>query len=324
MKNVRAMMAAVVAGGLLLAGCGSSGGAASSDKVYEIGIAQIVSHPSLDAVREGVVQALADAGYEDGKNINLDVQNPQGDQSALTNIANSFASKDAVVAIATPTAQAMAQAVTDKPIVFSAVTDPVSSQLVDSWEEPGGNITGTSDINPIEEQFDLITEIVPNAKTVGIVYSSAEQNSEIQVELAEGAAEKRGLEIKTATVTNSSEIQQATRSLDVDAFFVPTDNTVVSGLEGLLQVAEQTKTPVISADSDSVTRGVIASVAVDYAKMGTQTGEMLVRILEGADPATMAVETQKEPQLTINPKAAARIGITLPADLVSRADKIVE
>src|SRR5665811_2466874 len=146
-------------------------------------------------------------------------------------------SKDLILAIATPTAQAAAQAITDKPILITAVTDPVAAGLVDSMDKPGGNITGTTDMNPVEEQLELVKEIAPDAKTVGIVYSSGEVNSEIQVKMAKAAAPGLGLEIKEATVSNSSEVQQAALSLDVDAYYIPTDNTVVSAIESLLQVA---------------------------------------------------------------------------------------
>ncbi|HNV11800.1 MAG TPA: ABC transporter substrate-binding protein [Propionibacteriaceae bacterium] len=313
---------AVAAAMLLIAGCGTSDD--STTKSVEIGISQIVSHPSLDLVRSGFQDRMKELGYVEGTNVTYDYQNPQGDQAALTNIANTFTDKDLVVAISTPVAQAMAQAVTDKPILFAAVTDPVAAGLVTSWEKPGANITGTSDMNPIDEQLALVKDVAPDAKTVGIVYSSAESNSEVQVTMAKAAAAKMGLEIKTATVTNSSEVQQAAKSLDVDAFYVPTDNTVVSALESLLQVAEASKTPVVSADGDSVKRGVLASVAVDYYKMGQQTADMAVKILkDGVKPADIPVETQSEYSIVINPAAATRIGITLPESLTSRATETI-
>ena len=317
-------------------GCGTSSptapaasgsGAAGSGKVWQIGVSQIVTHPALDAVRKGAIEELARQGFTDGHNIRVDFQNPEGDQSTLNTIAQSFSSgkKDLVLAIATPTAQAMAQAITDKPVVFAAVTDPVAAKLVKSLKAPGGNVTGTSDMNPIDKQIGLITEIVPSAKTVGIVYSSAETNSQVQVDMARTAAQKLGVTIKTATITNSSEIQQAAQSLagGIDAYFVPTDNTVVSGLESLIQVAQEHKIPIVTADADSVKRGCIASYAVDYATMGTQTGAMIVKILQGADPATMPVEFQTDPQLTVNKQAAAKIGLTVPDAVLKAADVTV-
>ncbi|WP_147917499.1 ABC transporter substrate-binding protein [Ruania zhangjianzhongii] len=296
-----------------------AGGAQS----YDIGITQIVEHPSLDAAREGFKQALADAGLE----VSYDEQNAQGDQSTATSIATTFAGDDLdlVLAIATPTAQASVQTITDVPILITAVTDPVEAGLVDSWEAPGGNVTGTSDINPVDEQLGLLGDIAPDAQSVGIVYSAGEVNSQIQVDLAREAADELGLEVQEATVTNSSEVQQAAESLDVDAYYVPTDNTVVSALEALLQVAESRSLPVIASEGDSVERGALATYGLDYEQLGYQTGEMAVQVLtEGADPAEMPVETLSELSLILNSSAAERIGMELPTELVDSADTVFE
>lgn len=206
-----------------------------------VGIAQIVTHPSLDAIREGTLEGLKANGYTEGDNLTVDVQNPQGDQSTLTSIANTWASAKlgAVVAITTPVAQACAQAVKNAPIIFTGVTDPVKAGLVTSWEKPTDQITGVSDLNPIDKQLALVKQVKPDAKVVGIVYSSSEANSQVQVDMAKEQAGKEGLTIKTATIANSSEIQQAAESLDCDVYFVPSDNTVVSGLEALIQVARR-------------------------------------------------------------------------------------
>lgn len=302
---------------------GTDGDGDGGAQSYQIGITQIVEHPSLDAAREGFKQALADADLE----VSYDEQNAQGDQSTATSIANTFAGDDLdlVLAIATPTAQASVQAITDVPILITAVTDPVEAGLVDSWEAPGGNVTGTSDLNPVDEQLGLLGDLAPDAQTVGIVYSAGEVNSQIQVDLAREAAEELGLEIHEATVTNSSEVQQATESLNVDAYYVPTDNTVVSGLEALLQVAESRSVPVIAADGASVERGALGTYGLDYERLGYQTGEMAVQVLtEDADPAEMPVETLSELSLILNSGAAERIGLELPAELVEAADNVYE
>lgn len=317
--------ATVLAATLGLTACGGDSGSedASGEQSYRIGITQIVEHPSLDAAREGFKQALADAGLE----VTYDEKNAQGDQSTATSIATTFASDDLdmVLAIATPTAQATVQAITDVPILITAVTDPVEAGLVDSWESPGGNVTGTSDINPVDEQLGLLQELVPDAQTVGIVYSAGEVNSQIQVDLAQEAAGDLGLQIEEATVTNSSEVQQAADSLDVDAYYVPTDNTVVSALEALLQVAESRSVPVIAADGASVERGALATYGLDYERLGYQTGEMAVQVLtEGADPAEMPIETLDQLSLILNADAAERIGVELPAELVDTADTVYE
>ena len=315
--------ATVLAVALGLSACSGDTDSGGAEESYQIGITQIVEHPSLDAAREGFKQALADAGLD----VSYDEQNAQGDQATATSIATTFAGDDLdlVLAIATPTAQASAQAITDVPILITAVTDPVEAGLVDSWEAPGGNVTGTSDINPVDEQLGLLGDIAPEVQSVGIVYSAGEVNSQIQVDLARSAAEELGLQIEEATVTNSSEVQQATESLDVDAYYVPTDNTVVSALEALMQVAESRSLPVIAAEGDSVERGALATYGLDYERLGYQTGEMAVQVLtEGADPAEMPVETLSELSLILNGGTAERIGLELPAELVESADTVFE
>lgn len=291
-----------------------------------VGIAQIVTHPSLDAIREGTLEGLKANGYTEGDNLAVDVQNPQGDQSTLTSIANTWASAKlgAVVAITTPVAQACAQAVKNAPIIFTGVTDPVKAGLVTTWDKPTDQITGISDLNPIDKQLALVKQVKPDAKVVGIVYSSSEANSQVQVDMAKEQAGKEGLTIKTATIANSSEIQQAAESLDCDVYFVPTDNTVVSGLEALIQVAEKKKRPIISVDADSVDRGTVAAYALDYKQIGIQTGAMVAKILKGTKPSALPVETTDQIILTVNPGAATKMGVTLSDALTKQATKVVE
>ena len=329
------LLAALLAPALLIAGCSGSdsaddtdtdtdaGDSASDDGAAEgesisVGISQIVSHPSLDAARDGFKAALTDAGYD----VDWDEQNAQGDQSIAASIAGSFASEDLdlVLAIATPTAIALAQAVTDTPVLFTAVTDPVGSALVDSMEAPGGNVTGTSDAVDVADLLELVTRVAPDAETVGIVYNAGEPNAVTQVEWAQDAADELGLTIELATADTSGAVQQAADSLDVDAFFVVTDNTVVSALETLILVAEDKQIPVIASEGDSVARGAIATIGIDYYSLGYQTGEMAVRILEGADPAATPVEVQTDLALYLNTGAAERMGVTIPDDLLAEAD----
>ena len=332
MKHLRSARGAVtlVAAALLLTACSGSGddeptaapGGDEDEPVAEaitVGITQIVAHPSLDAARDGFKAALADAGYD----VTYDEQNAQGDQSVAASIAGKFANDDLdlVLAIATPTAIAVAQAVTDTPVLFTAVTDPVGAALVDSMEAPGGNVTGTSDAVPVEGLLELVTKIAPDAETVGIVYNAGEPNAVTQVEWAQEAAADLGLTIELATADTSAAVQQAADSLDVDAFFVITDNTVVSALETLIQVAETKKIPVIASEGDSVARGAIATIGIDYYALGYQTGEMAVRILRGeAAPASTPVETQTELALHLNLGAAERMGVEIPQDLIDEAD----
>ena len=304
----------------------ASSSAAESQAAPEsisVGIATIVSHPALDAAQQGFIDALAEAGYVEGENAEFDLQNAQGDQSTLTNIANTFASSDydGFLAIATPTAQSLANVITDRPIVFAAVTDPVEAGLVSSWDAPDANITGVSDLNPLKEQLELIKEALPEVATVGIVYSSGEVNSEVQVTEAEEAAGEMGIEIVSATVTNSSEVQQAAESLDVDAYLIPTDNTVVSAAESLIQVAEQKQKPVFASDESTMERGAAAGLSVNYTQQGKDAAAVFLKLLEGTPASEIAVETQKEFDLFVNVEGAAKQGLTLPEAIVSRATK---
>ncbi|NLA56619.1 MAG: ABC transporter substrate-binding protein, partial [Corynebacterium humireducens] len=213
---------------------------------------------------------------------------------------------------------------TDIPVLFTAVTDPVSAELVDSEEAPGGNVTGTSDVAPIEDQLDLLKELVPDARTVGIVYASGEVNSQVQVDLAREAAGSRDLEIKTQTVTTANDIQQAVEALgDVDAIYVPTDNMVVAGIASLIQVAEQKQIPVIAAEGGTVEGGAVATLGINYKELGRQTGEMALRVLrDGADTATMPVEKATEFTYVINEDAAERLGVTIPQRILDEAETV--
>ena len=298
----------------------SGGGAPAAVK---IGAITFVTHPALDAAYAGFVEELKAAGYVEGENLTIDSQNPQADQGTLTSIVGTFASSDydAFYGIATPSAQALAAAITDRPIVFSAVTDPVAAELVSSWDAPDGNVTGASDLNPMKEQLELIREALPEAKTVGIVYSSGEVNSEVQVAEAEKYATDLGFEIKTATITNTNEVQQAAESLNVDAYLIPTDNAVVSAAESVIQVAEDKGTPVFASDESTMERGAAAGLSVNYTQQGRDAAKILVKMLGGTKASEIPVETQKEFDLFVNPAAAEKQGFTLAEGIVSRATK---
>ena len=326
MKRSFFLAATASAAALLLGACSASvsdsaaSGAPSGGAGFSIGITQITTHPSLDAAREGFKKAFEDAGLE----VEFDEQNAQGDQATATSIASKFAGADLdlVLAIATPSAQAAAQAITGTPILFTAVTDPVSAQLVDSLDALGSNVTGTTDMNPVADQISLVKQFAPGAKSVGIIYSSGEVNSEVQVELAKEAADKEGLEVVETTVTNSSEVQQAAQDLasKVDAIYVPTDNTVVSAFASVVQSAEDAKIPLIAGEGDSVANGGLATYGIDYFELGRQTGEMAIKILtEKADPATMPVQSQSEYALTVNTTTLKAIGLEMPAELADKA-----
>jgi len=313
------LVAAVVALG---AGCTNSGtsGTKEESKSATIGIVQYVDHVALDAAREGFVTALADNGYTDGDNITIDLQNAQADQSNLSTISDRFISNkvDMVLAIATPAAQAIAGKTTEIPILGTAITDYEAARLVDSNEAPGGNVSGTTDMNPIKEQIDLLVKLVPTAKTVGVLYTSSEDNSVIQAKIAKEAIEKLGLNYVEVTVTNSNDVQQATQSIvsQCDAIYIPTDNVFASAMPQVQNIASQSKTPVICGESGMVESGGLATLGISYADLGYQTGLMAVKILKGeAEPATMAIESATKFEYAINGAIAEEIGLTIPDDL---------
>lgn len=325
MRRITSMIAAATVG-LLLAGCGTSTTPTSSgqesDKTYQIGAVTIVSHPALDAISKGFQDGLTESGVK----FSYEFQNPQSDQATLSNIVNTYASekKDLYFTIATQPTQALAQIVRDRPILFAGVTDPMAAGVVSSWEAPDGNVTGMSDLSPVKKQFELIKEAAPNTKTVGIVYSSSEANSETLVAKAKEVAGELGLEIRTATVVNSSEVGQAAESLDVDVYYVPTDNTVVSAIEAVVQTGEKHRKLVFASDTDSAGRGAALALSIDYYQQGKQAAAMAVKILkDGAKPESMPVETQEQLSLVVNPKAAQSQGQTIPASIIDRATKVL-
>lgn len=324
MKRVLALGLSLVMLAFGLVGCGttaSTAGAAadSGKKPIKIGIIQIVEHPALDAARKGFLETLAANGYQEGKNLTVDYQNAQGDQSALNSIAEKFAAEklNLILAIATPSAQAMAGATKDIPILITAVTDPVAAKLVNSNEKPGTNVTGTTDMNPIKDQFALLKQLVPQAKKVGIIYNAGEVNSQVQVKIAKGVAAQMGLQVLEATVASTADVQQATQSLvgKVDAIYVPTDNMVVSAAPTVLQVTNQAKIPVISGESSVVNAGALATIGINYENLGKQTGDMALKILNGAKPQDMAIESQKNFDTVINKTSANLLGIKIPDSL---------
>ncbi|MEL7568977.1 MAG: ABC transporter substrate-binding protein [Eubacteriaceae bacterium] len=304
---------------LLTSGCTGKTGADSS-KVYNIGIIQYMEHSALDAAREGFIQALADNGYVDGKNIKIDLQNAQGNQSNLSTISDRFVSNnvDLVLAIATPSAQSMASKTKDIPILGTAITDYEGAKLVDSNTSPGGNVSGTTDMNPIKEQIDLLVKLAPNAKTVGFLYTSSENNSILQVQIAKEYIEKLGLKYVEVTVTNSNDVQQATESIvqKCDAIYIPTDNVFASAMPIVHGVTKVSKTPVICGESGMVTNGGLATLGINYKDLGYQTGLMAVKILKGeAKIKSMPIQSSTNFDFAINGTVADEIGITIPDDL---------
>ncbi|WP_232696671.1 ABC transporter substrate-binding protein [Brevibacillus daliensis] len=298
-------------------------------KVFKIGISQFVQHPSLDAVQKGIVDGLADNGFKDGEQIEIDLKNANAEMNNTITIAQNFAGdkKDLVVAIATPSAQAAAKSITDVPLVFSTVTDPVAAGLVTSMEKPDKNITGTSDKMSMETQLELIKKFMPELKKVGVIYTTSEINAQVQVEDLKKAAQSMGITIEEAGISAQTEVQLGAQSLlakKVDVIFIPIDNTVVSAIEGVLSVAEKVKVPVFASDTGSVQKGAVATYGIDYYKMGKQTGDMIARILKGQKVADTPVEIGKDTELTINEKAVQTFGLTISEELRKEAKEILK
>jgi putative ABC transport system substrate-binding protein len=293
-----------------------------------VAITQIVEHPALDAAHQGVVDELAERGYREGENLRLMHESAQGNSAIASQIARKFVgeSPDVIVAIATPSAQTVAAAAREIPVVFSAVTDPVAAKLVKSWEAPGANITGVSDMLPIEKHLDLLQRVMPDAKRIGTVYNPGEANAAALVELLEERLSARGLELVKGAATKTSEVLGAARSLvgKADAIYLTTDNTVISAAEAVISVGERAKIPVFAADTATVERGAVAALGFNYYNHGRQTGAMVARVLEGASTADMPVEIMEELDLYVNPEAGERMGITLSEDLIQEAVKVVK
>lgn len=309
-----ALMGSVaVLSALTLVACGNSdSNGRSTDDTVKVGILQYMEHDSLTAARKGFVAELEANGYTEGKKISLDYQNAQGDQANLQTISEQLVGdNDLVLAIATPAAQSLATASTDTPILFTAVTDPLSADLVDSIKKPGGLLTGTSDQAPIDQQVNLLRQAVPNAKKVGILYTTSERNSEVQVEEAQKLLKEAGYEVLLKGISTTNDVQDAATSLmkDVDVVFVPTDNTVASTMTMIGELSVEYKVPVIGGSTDMVDAGGLLTFGTNYEALGRQTAKMAIKIIEGADPAEVTVEYPETVNLHVNTDMAGKLGI---------------
>lgn len=297
----------------------SSIAALAEAETINIGIMQMVDHPALNAAREGFIQALADKGYADGESISITYQNGQGDTNNLATIADKFVSDqmDLVLAIATPAAQAMAGKTVDIPIIATAVTDFVAAGLVISDEQPGTNVSGTSDMNPIADQIELLFQFVPGCQTVGFLYNSSEANSLVQIDIAKAVLDQKGVAYVERTVSSSNEVQQAAQSIvgECDAIYLPTDNVFASSMPIVSEIAVDAGIPIIGGEENQVLSGALATLGINYFNLGYQAGEMAVRVLEGADIAATPVETQSEFGYLINADIVGALGIEVPAGL---------
>ncbi|WP_042355443.1 ABC transporter substrate-binding protein [Bacillus rubiinfantis] len=317
-KKVKGLSLAL-AGMLLLAGCGSKESSSGDEKKqdtkkeFTVGISQFAPHPSLDAATKGFREALADKGIT----VKFDEQNAQADQNNTQTIAKNFVGDkvDLIFANATPSAIAALNATKDIPIIFTSVTDPVGAGLVEAFDKPGKNITGTTDNHPdaTKKTIDFITDEV-KAKNVGVIYNAGEQNSVVQVDEVKKLVEQKGAKLVEVSVANTSEVKQASESLvgRVDAIYVPTDNTVVTALDAVIAVANNKKIPLFVGELDSMKKGAVAASGFDYYDIGYQSGEMAAEILNGNKKASdIPVELPKSLKLVINKKAAEAQGLTV-------------
>lgn len=318
MKNKGKVLSVALAGMMLLAGCGSkekAGGSeqAGADKEFKVGITQFAPHPSLDAATEGFKKALKDKGIK----VSYDEQNAQADMNNTQTIANNFVGDkvDLIFANATPSATAALNATKDIPIIFTSVTDPVGAGLVESFDKPGKNITGTTDNHPeaTKKTISFITDEV-KAKKIGVIYNSGEQNSVVQVKEVKKIAEEKGAKLVEVSVSTTAEVKQAAESLvgRVDAIYIPTDNTVVTALDSVIAVANSKKIPLFVGELDSLKKGAVAASGFNYFDLGYQSGVMAADILSGKKKASeIPVELPNSLKLMINKKAAEAQGLTV-------------
>ena len=292
-----------------------------------VAVTAIEQHPALDACREGIRDALKAAGYVAGKNLKFVYENAQGDPAAATAIARKFAKDkpNVIVPISTPSAQAVVAATIGTPVIFTAVTDPLGAKLVRDMNRPGANVTGISDLAPIKKQFDLIKEITPRARKIGVLFNPRESNSHTLIYLLKMNATNNSMTVVEAPVAQASDVAGAAANLigKVDVIFVPTDNTVIAMLDAVVKVGIDNRIPIYTGDIDSVKHGAMAAVGFDYYNVGFQTGNLVVRILKGESPATIPVRVVDETFLYVNPANAAKMGVTIPEGTVAQADLVV-
>ncbi|QDD66416.1 ABC transporter substrate-binding protein [Herbaspirillum seropedicae] len=318
--TLRAMVAALS----LAAVC--SAPAMAADK--SVAVTAIVEHPALDAVRDGVKDELKEEGFEAGKNLKWEYQSAQGNTGTAAQIARKFVGDkpDAIVAIATPSAQALVAATKSIPVVYSGVTDPVAAQLVKDWKASGTNVTGVSDLLELDKQVDLIKRVVPNAKRVGMVYNPGEANSAVVVKALKELLTKSNMTLVEAAAPRSVDVGSAAKSLigKVDVIYTNTDNNVVSAYEALVKVGNDAKIPLVASDTDSVKRGAIAALGVNYYDLGRQTGKVVGRILKGEKPGDIPSATSSKLELFVNTAAAQKQGVTLSPELVNSAKTVIK
>lgn len=314
---------------LLAAACLAwSASVATGQDMPRIGLTYIVEHPAIDAVREGIIDGLKSAGYEDGKTAKIVIRSAQGNMATQAQIANEFSGLDLdlAVAISTPSAQALKNSIKDKPLIFAAVTDPVGAGLITSMAEPGGNVTGTSDQQPYPPIFDLVKKLVPNAKKIGVIFNPGEANSASQVQALKAAAQPYGIEIVESPAAQSTLVGDAAASLvgRVDAILLPTDSTVVSVVESVVTVGKKARLPVFASDTGSVERGAVAALGFNYYELGKLTAQMAEQVLKGKKPSEIPAQVPESQDLYLNASSAKAMGLDIPADVLAGAKKVID
>ena len=289
----------------------------------KIGVLQLIEHNALDSAYKGFVDGLKEAGYEDGKNIIIDYQNAQGEQANCITIGQKFINdkSDLILAIATPAAQAIANMTKDIPILITAVTDPADSKLVADNNAPGGNVTGTSDLTPVEAQIELLKEMIPNVKTVGLLYCSSEQNSVFQINIAKKKLDAMGIKYIDIAISNLNEIQQVIQNVigKVEAIYTPTDNMIANGMATVALMTEPAKIPVICGEGGMTMLGGTATYGINYYELGKLTSTQAVSILKGdKKTAEMPIEYLQKFDLVVNTNMIESIGLTIPESLYNK------
>lgn len=289
----------------------------------KVGVLQLIEHNALDSAYKGFVDGLKEAGYEDGKNIIIDYQNAQGEQANCITIGQKFINdkSDLILAIATPAAQAIANMTKDIPILITAVTDPADSKLVADNNAPGGNVTGTSDLTPVEAQIELLKEIIPNVKTVGLLYCSSEQNSVFQINIAKKKLDAMGIKYIDIAISNLNEIQQVIQNIigKVEAIYTPTDNMIANGMATVALMTEPAKLPVICGEGGMTMLGGTATYGINYYELGKLTSTQAVSILKGDKKTSeMPIEYLQKFDLVVNTNMIESIGLTIPESLYNK------
>lgn len=314
---------------LILASC-SDTPKEQDKKVYRIGITQLMTNPGIDAIREGFLSEMKILGYTEGDNIAYEQANSQGDNNIAQTIAKKFVGEkvDLIFSITTPTSQTCANEIkgTSIPLVFGAVTDPISAGLVNSMEKPGGNITGTSDKWPTAAQFNLLIQLVPGVKRIGVVYNPGEANSEANMIEVEKVCKEKNLELIKVSVSNTNEVEAAAQSLvgKIDAFYVSADNTVITAMDAIVKVSEKNKIPLLPGVSSNVQQGGFGTLGPDYFDVGVEAAKIADRILKGEKPGDIPVATAQKFEYFFNKKSAEATNVVIPDSLLKKASKVYE